>query len=124
MKRWHEPPFHEIADGSKLAQASVVWTYSGDIKAEGKLEYLMTYLSEIGTTQVGLERVVGSVGGKQGSFVLRREGTFQNDTASDTLTVVPGTGTGALRGLRGAGTFAWLQARPKGEFTLEYDFAE
>jgi hypothetical protein len=55
---------------------------------------------------VGLERVVGHVAGKAGSFVLQRTGVFENGEAKEFYVVIPGSGTGQLRGLRGEGTSA------------------
>ena len=52
------------------------------------------------------ERVVGHVAGKAGSFVLRRTGVFENGVAQESYVVIPGSGTGDLRGLRGEGASA------------------
>ena len=57
-------------------------------------------------TFVGLERVVGQVGGKAGSFVLQRTGVFENGVATESYAVIPGSGTGELQSLRGVGTSA------------------
>jgi hypothetical protein len=66
----------------------------------------MMYRSDGSATFVGLERVVGNVAGKAGSFVLQRTGTFENGVANESYFVIPGSGTGELRGLRGEGTSA------------------
>ncbi len=42
---------------------------------------------------------------------------FENDSVRGTLSVVPGSGTGDLRGLRGEGDLVWSH----GSITLEYD---
>jgi hypothetical protein len=55
---------------------------------------------------VGLERIVGSIAGKAGTFVLQRTGVFENGVAKETYFVVAGSGTGELQGLRGEGTTA------------------
>ena len=70
---------------------------------------------------IGLERVVGSVGGRSGSFVLQHSGTFKEGVATVTLVVVPDSGTGDLRGLRGDGKFAVGHQQPY-SMTLDYDF--
>ena len=70
---------------------------------------------------VGLERVVGRVGDRSGSFVLQHTGTFEGGTAKTTWFVVPGSGTGDLRGLRGEGGFASAHAE-RYSVTLDYDF--
>ena len=71
---------------------------------------------------VGLERVVGRIGDRSGSFVaLHSAGSFDGAAAHGQLSVVPGSGTGELRGLCGNGSFT---APHGGEpsLTLDYDF--
>ena len=70
---------------------------------------------------VGLERIVGRLGDRSGSFVLQHSGTFEGGTAKATWFVVPGSGTGDLRGLRGEGGFASGHANSY-LITLDYDF--
>lgn len=41
----------------------------------------------------GFERVVGKVGDRSGSFVLRIEGTWKEGTARATWSVAPGSAT-------------------------------
>ncbi|HSQ30350.1 MAG TPA: DUF3224 domain-containing protein, partial [Gemmatimonadaceae bacterium] len=53
---------------------------------------------------VGLERIVGRIAGKPGTFVLQRIGTFEGGLAKESYSVVPGSGTGELQTLRGDGT--------------------
>ena len=103
IKNWDEKPYGEGDGLPKLTRASVAKTFTGDIEGEGHVEYLMMYRSEKSATIVGLERVVGSIAGKTGSFVLHRTGVFENGVAKESYTVVSGSGTGELRNLRGEG---------------------
>jgi hypothetical protein len=50
---------------------------------------------------VAIERVIGTLGGKPGTFVLQHNGVMDRGGGSLTVTVVPDTGTGELAGLRG-----------------------
>ena len=69
---------------------------------------------------VGLERVVGRVGGRSGSFVLESRGVWRDATARAEQLVGPGSGSGELRGLRGEGSYeATHTAHPT---TLDYWF--
>src|SRR2546422_6141440 len=103
IKSWDEKPYSEGQDLPKLTRAAVTKTFTGDIAGEGHVEYLMMYRSDGSATFVGLERVVGHVAGKAGSFVLQRTGIFENGAAKESYVVIPGSGTGELRGLRGEG---------------------
>jgi hypothetical protein len=121
LKDWGEKSFNEMNGMPKLTRASVIKSYQGDITGEGKLEYLMMYRDDGSASFVGLERVVGSVGGRSGSFVFQHTGTFKRGVATVALIVVPGSGTGDLHGLRGEGGFAVGHQGPY-SITLDYDF--
>jgi hypothetical protein len=62
----------------------------------------MVYPGDGSAKFVGLERVVGRLGDRWGSFVLEHSGTFEGGVAEASWSVVPGSGTGEPRGLRGA----------------------
>ena len=106
IKNWDEKPYSEGRDLPKLTRATVTKTFTGDIEGEGQVEYLMMYRSDGSAAFVGLERVVGRIAGKAGSFVLQRSGRFEDGVAKESYSVVPGSGTGELQGLRGEGTSA------------------
>ena len=121
IKSWNEKPYMDIEGVPKLTRASITKSYQGDIEGEGKLEYLMMYRSIASASFLGLERVTGSIGGCSGSFVLQHIGTFEDGIAKVTLTVVPGSGTGGLRGLRGEGGFS-VGHQPPYAMTFDYGF--
>jgi len=103
---WDEKPYSEGHDLPKLTRATVTKTFTGDIAGEGHVEYVMMYRGDGSATFVGLERVVGHLAGRAGSFVLQRTGVFESGVAKESYSVVPGSGTGELRGLRGEGMSA------------------
>ena len=106
IKSWDEKPYSESPDMPRLTRASVTKSYTGDIEGEGQVEYLMMYRSDGSASFVGLERVVGRIAGKTGGFVLQRTGVFENGQAKESYSVIPGSTTGELRGLRGDGLSA------------------
>jgi len=120
IKNWDEKTYEEIGGGAKLTRASVKKSFRGDIEGEGRIEYLMAYREDGTASYVGLERIVGRLGGKTGSFVLQHVGTFEGGVAKTTFTIVPGSGTGELRGLKGEGRFA-VGHEPPFPMTLDYD---
>jgi Protein of unknown function (DUF3224) len=120
IKSWDEKPYGEGPDLPKLTRATVTKTYTGDIDGEGHVEYLMTYRSDGSATFVGLERVIGRVGGKTGSFVLQRTGVFEGGQAKESYSVIPGSATGELSGLRGEGSSA-VGHGMEHPFTLSYE---
>ena len=72
-------------------------TFSGDIEGEGHVEYLMMYRSDGSASFVGIERVVGRIGARTGTFVLQRIGVFENGQAKESYSVIPGSATGELQ---------------------------
>jgi Protein of unknown function (DUF3224) len=119
---WDERTYTEIEEGGKLTQASVKQAFSGDIEGEGAVEWLMCYRPDETVGFVGLQRIVGRIGGRSGSFVmLQTDGTFDGKEARGALSVLPGSGTGDLRGLRGEGEFSAPHGS-QGSVTLDYDF--
>ncbi len=121
VKSWEEQPNHEIDNGPELTRASVTKTFSGGITGDGILEYLMMHRTEGSASFIRLERVVGRVGDRLGSFVLQHSGTFEGGIAKATWFVVPGSGAGDLQGLRGEGGFTSAHAEHC-QITLDYDF--
>jgi len=122
IKSWDEKPYIEGEGLPKLTRASVSKTYNGDIEGEAQAEYLMMYRSDGTATFLGLERVVGRIGAKKGTFVLQRTGVFEGGMAKETYSVIPGSGTGELSGLTGEGTSA-VGHGMEHPFSLSYELA-
>ena len=120
IQSWDEKPFGEGRDLPKLTRASVTKTYTGDITGDGHVEYLMMYRGDASATFVGLERVVGRIAGKAGSFVLQRAGVFDGGVAKETYSVIPGSATGELHGLTGEGRSA-VGHGAEHPFVLDYE---
>jgi hypothetical protein len=122
IKSWDEKPYSEGQGLPKLTRATVTKSFTGDIEGEGHVEYLMMYRADGTATFVGLERVTGRLGGKNGSFVLERTGVFDGGQAKESYSVVPGSATGELRGLDGKGTSS-VGHGAEHPFVLEYEFS-
>ncbi len=121
VKTYVPKPYDEPADGPKLIHISVTETFSGDIEGEGTVEFLQLLRSDGSASFVGLERVVGKVGSRSGSFVLQDAGTLQGGTVGGTWFVVSGSGSGQLQGLRGEGGFT-AEVGQRAKITLDYWF--
>jgi Protein of unknown function (DUF3224) len=70
---------------------------------------------------VGIERVTGTIAGRRGTFLLQDSGTVAGGIVTGDWFVVPGSGTGELTGLRGAGGFR-ANLGEGAEVTLDYYF--
>ena len=119
IKSWDEQPFAELEGAPKLTQARVTTTYTGDLDGEGTSTLVMAY-DGADASYAGYERVVGSLGGRSGSFVLRLAGGFEQGAARTDWTVVEGSGTGELAGLRGEGGYVAKQGEPEVVYELRW----
>lgn len=117
---WDEEPYDESADGPKLSRVHVKRIFNGDLTGTGNLMLTMAYLDSGNVLFTGFEKVVGSLGGRTGSFVLRHTGVHDGQGATAEHDVVAGSGTGALAGLAGTGGYA-AGDEEESDMTLDYD---
>ena len=122
IKSWDEKPYGEAPGLPKMTRASVTKAFTGDLEAEGHVEYVMMYRSDGSATFVGMERIVGKLDGKTGSFVLERTGVFENGQAKESYAVVPGSGTGELSSLTGSGSSS-VGHGSEHPFSFEYELS-
>jgi len=101
---WDESTYFEGEGGAKLTRATVGQAIAGDLEGEGTTEYLMCYRPDGSASYVGQQRVEGSLGGRRGSFAVHATGAYEGAGTTWTWSVVAGSGTGELAGLRGEGT--------------------
>jgi hypothetical protein len=102
----YEPAVYgQPAEGPALTRIHVEESFSGDISGAGVVEFLQAAREDGPASFVGIERVTGTVGGRQGTFLLQDAGTVQDNIVRGDWFVIPGSGTGQLAGLRGTGGF-------------------
>lgn len=96
-------------------------TFSGDMDGRSAVRALQVRRSDRSASMVSMQRFSGTLGGRQGTFVLQGSEIIEDSKIRAKWYVVPGSGTGELCGLRGEGGF-------EGEFgersvgALEYWF--
>lgn len=79
--------------------------FHGDLEATSRGQMLAFSTAVKGSAgYVAIERVTGSLHGRNGSFHLQHSGTMNRGAASLVLTVIPDSGTGELAGLSGSMT--------------------
>jgi len=106
VKSYVPTPYDELDGGPKLVAIDVTETFTGDIQGEGAARFLQAMNADGSASFCGIERVKGQIGKRQGTFLLQDEGTVKGKTVSGTWFVIPGSGTGDLKGLRGEGGFS------------------
>jgi hypothetical protein len=96
---------YDQAPGPVLREIRISETFSGDIDGESPVRALQLQRDDKSAGMVSMQRFVGKLGGRQGTFVLQGSETVENGKIKATWFVVPGSGTGDLSGLRGEGGF-------------------
>jgi hypothetical protein len=118
---WQEDAYDEPAEGGKLTRAQIGQDWTGDLAGTATITSLMAYAPDGGTARfVGLQRMSGTLGGREGTFVLESSGDFDGEVARASLRVLPGSGTGGLAGLTGEGSYE-APLGPSGTYRLTYD---
>lgn len=102
---WNEKPYHE-APPQKSTAADILCVFDGDLVARAQTNYLMHYPGEKDCHYAGYLLVEGTLGGRSGTFTLFEVGTWGDGIASSRWEVVKGSGTGALDGIGGTGSYA------------------
>ncbi len=79
--------------------------FHGDLEAASKGQMLAVRTAVKGSAgYVAMERVVGTLAGRAGSFVLQHSSTMTRGEPRQSITVVPDSGTDGLAGLTGTMT--------------------
>lgn len=111
---WSEDVYDEPGTGPKLTRVTVSKEYRGMFDGTG-VAHVLTVQGAEGGGYVASERVVGSLDGRAGTFVIQHGGLADGADLSTFGTVIPGSGTGELEGI--CGTAAEMR---KGVLTLDY----
>ena len=120
---WDQSPVDDT-DGVKLGRTRLTKTFQGDLEGQSTVDMLAVQtLAETSRAYVALERIVGHLHGRSGSFVVLHSASGSRGGGSASWSVVPDSGTGELRGLRGEVQITIL---PDGghTFSLEYELDE
>jgi Protein of unknown function (DUF3224) len=121
VKTYEPQPYEEVAEGPNLVEIHVTETFSGDIEGEGVVRGLQAIREDGSASLVGIERVTGTIEGRQGTFLLQEAGMLEGNLLTGDFFVIPGSGTGQLSGLRGEGGFE-AELGQHASFTLAHWF--
>lgn len=95
-------PLSSVAESTGLGRLSLDKTFHGDLQATSQGEMLSFRSSVQGSAgYVAMETVRGTLHGRSGSFVLQHSSTMERGTPTQSITVVPDSGTDELAGITG-----------------------
>jgi Protein of unknown function (DUF3224) len=90
VHRYEPTSYDEPAQGPVLTRIHVAESFSGDIAGDGAVEFLQAARADGSASFVGIERVSGSVGGREGTFLLQDMGTVDGELGQRRLVRDPG----------------------------------
>lgn len=87
---------------SPISSMSIDKTFHGDLHGIS-VGQMLAFRSDVegSAGYVAMERVVGTLGGREGSFTLQHSGLMDRGAPSLTVVVVPNSATDGLKGLTG-----------------------
>jgi Protein of unknown function (DUF3224) len=115
-----QKPDSEVAKAANFGRLTIDKQFHGDLEATSKGEMIGAQTEVQGSAgYVAMERVTGTLQSRHGSFVLQHSGTMNRSVMELSVTVVPDSGTGELKGMRGK--MAIIIA-PDGTHSYELDY--
>jgi hypothetical protein len=118
VKLTPQPAEDQVGDPT-VGRLALDKQFHGDLDGTSKGQMLAVGTEVKGSAgYVAMERVNGTLHGRQGTFALQHSGTMTRGAPQLNVTVVPDSGTGQLVGL--AGTMEIKIADGKHSYDLEY----
>lgn len=115
-----QTPDSEVERAANLGRMTIDKQFHGDLEATSKGEMIAAQTDVKGSAgYVAMERVTGILKGRQGSFVLQHSGTMNRGVPQLSVTVVPDSGTGELKGIAGSMN---IIIAPDGKHSYEFTY--
>lgn len=97
---WQETPIVDEG-GVRMYSTHVMKRFEGDLEGTSVGDLIMVHVGGQPAAYCGFERVTGTLGGRSGTFLLHHNAGAGIEGGLS-LTVVPGSATSELEGLRGS----------------------
>ena len=119
-----QKPDNPCAEAAQIGRMAIDKQFHGALEAMSKGEMLSVMGGVKGSAgYVAIERVTGTLDGRNGSFVLQHNATMDRGTPQLNIIVVPDSGTEELAGIRGTMTID-IQAGGKHFYGFQYSLPE
>lgn len=105
--------------GVRYARARLGKSFRGDLEGRSTVEMLSVRAVSGAAGYVALERIVGSLHGRSGSFAVLHVATMTGDAQWGRWLIVPGSGVEELAGISGEGR---IEIAPGGTHTFHLDY--
>lgn len=107
---------YDDAGAFTIAEVKVIEEFAGGLAGVGSVRFIMVNEPDGAAHFTGMERFLGKVGERSGSFILQNSGTLKNGVLCSEWRIIPGSGAEGLEGIHGEGG-----CTPEG-YSLDYWF--
>jgi len=123
VTEWDAQNYDEMPDAPTLSRVTVKKTFDGELKGESTAQLLMCSSEDGSAGYTVMERVVGELEGRKGSFVMIHGGTHTPAETSRALGfIMPNSGTAQLKGI--TGTVEFISDENGKNIILDFAFAD
>ena len=95
-------PYDDLASFT-ISEVNVTEEFAGGLVGVGTVRFIMVNEPDGTVHFTGMERFLGKIGEQPGSFILQNSGTLRKGLLNSTWSIIPGSGTQELEGIRGEG---------------------
>lgn len=117
---WEPSEIPSAEGGPKLGRAHIRKTFRGELEGTSETEMLSCQGEGGGAGYIAQEVVTGTLAGRAGTFVMQHGGIATKDGQRSYGSIVPGSGTGELRGL--TGDVQYRHDESGATVTIDYEF--
>lgn len=105
-------------EGGAMSRTRFTKTFTGDLVGSSVVEATMLMTEDDGPmAYVGIERIEGALHARAGTFLLLHAATGHQGAQAASWTIVAGSGSGELAGIRGSG-----EITDQHDLLLDYEF--
>ena len=123
VTEWDAQNYDEMPDAPTLSRVTVKKTFDGELKGESTAQLLMCSSEDGSAGYTVMERVVGELEGRKGSFVMIHGGTHTPAETNRALGfIMPNSGTAQLKGI--TGTVEFISDENGKNIILDFAFAD
>jgi hypothetical protein len=120
VKMTPQKPDNPTEEAASISRMTGDKQWHGDLEGTSKVVMLATAPDAKGSgVYVALERVTGTLKGRNGSFLLHHTGIMNRSTPTLTILVAPDSGTGQLTGLTGKMS---INIAPGGKHSYDFEY--
>ena len=119
---WEPSAIQSAEGGPKLGRALIRKTFRGEMEGTSETEMLSCQGEGGGAGYIAQEVVTGTLAGRAGTFVMQHGGIATKDGQRAFGSIVPGSGTDELRGLRGE--VQYKHDETGATVTIDYDLED